>query len=171
MDNLIHGFKIISKTALDEMQAEGIFAQHCATGLEVYHIHNEDNENLCAFAFMTPPEDSSGVAHILEHSVLCGSKNYPLKDPFLILSKQSVKTFLNAMTFPDKTVYPASSILEKDYFNLMSVYGDAVFFRCSSDKRLTKKDIGLKLTKEERRIFPASYSMRCAAPILILTPA
>ena len=128
MDNLIHGFKIISKTALDEMQAEGIFAQHCATGLEVYHIHNEDNENLFAFAFMTPPEDSSGVAHILEHSVLCGSKNYPLKDPFLILSKQSVKTFLNAMTFPDKTVYPASSILEKDYFNLMSVYGDAVFF-------------------------------------------
>ena len=128
MDNLIHGFKIISKTALDEMQAEGIFAQHCKTGLEVYHIHNDDNENLCAFAFMTPPEDSSGVAHILEHSVLCGSKNYPLKDPFLILSKQSVKTFLNAMTFPDKTVYPASSILEKDYFNLMSVYGDAVFF-------------------------------------------
>ena len=128
MDNLIHGFKIISKTALDEMQAEGIFAQHCATGLEVYHIHNEDNENLFAFAFMTPPENSSGVAHSLEHSVLCGSKNYPLKDPFLILSKQSVKTFLNAMTFPDKTVYPASSILEKDYFNLMSVYGDAVFF-------------------------------------------
>ena len=128
MDNLTHGFKIISKTALDEMQAEGVFARHCATGLEVYHIHNDDNENLFAFAFMTAPENGSGVAHILEHSVLCGSKNYPLKDPFLILYKQSVKTFLNAMTFPDKTVYPASSILEKDYFNLMSVYGDAVFF-------------------------------------------
>ena len=75
MDNLIHGFKIISKTALDEMQAEGILAQHCETGLEVYHIHNDDSENLFAFAFMTPPENSSGVAHILEHSVLCGSKN------------------------------------------------------------------------------------------------
>ena len=147
MDNLIHGFKIISKTALDEMQAEGILAQHCETGLEVYHIHNDDSENLFAFAFMTPPENSSGVAHILEHSVLCGSKNYPLKDPFLILSKQSVKTFLNAMTFPDKTVYPASSILEKDYFNLMSVYGDAVFFPLL--KRETFEQEGHRLERDE----------------------
>ena len=147
MDNLTHGFKIISKTALDEMQAEGIFARHCATGLEVYHIHNDDNENLFAFAFMTAPENGSGVAHILEHSVLCGSKNYPLKDPFLILSKQSVKTFLNAMTFPDKTVYPASSILEKDYFNLMSVYGDAVFFPLL--KRETFEQEGHRLELDE----------------------
>ncbi|UTC58282.1 peptidase M16 [Treponema sp. OMZ 305] len=147
MDNLIHGFKIISKTALDEMQAEGVFARHCATGLEVYHIHNDDNENLFAFAFMTAPENGSGVAHILEHSVLCGSKNYPLKDPFLILSKQSVKTFLNAMTFPDKTVYPASSILEKDYFNLMSVYGDAVFFPLL--KRETFEQEGHRLELDE----------------------
>ncbi|MGI5075241.1 peptidase M16 [Treponema vincentii] len=147
MDNLTHGFKIISKTVLDEMQAEGIFARHCATGLEVYHIHNDDNENLFAFAFMTAPENGSGVAHILEHSVLCGSKNYPLKDPFLILSKQSVKTFLNAMTFPDKTVYPASSILEKDYFNLMSVYGDAVFFPLL--KRETFEQEGHRLELDE----------------------
>ena len=147
MDNLTHGFKIISKTALDEMQAEGIFARHCATGLEVYHIHNDDNENLFAFAFMTAPENGSGVAHILEHSVLCGSKNYPLEDPFLILSKQSVKTFLNAMTFPDKTVYPASSILEKDYFNLMSVYGDAVFFPLL--KRETFEQEGHRLELDE----------------------
>lgn len=147
MDNLIHGFNIISKTALDEMQAEGVFARHCATGLEVYHIHNDDNENLFAFAFMTAPKNGSGVAHILEHSVLCGSKNYPLKDPFLILSKQSVKTFLNAMTFPDKTVYPASSILEKDYFNLMSVYGDAVFFPLL--KRETFEQEGHRLELDE----------------------
>ena len=130
------------------MQAEGILAQHCETGLEVYHIHNDDSENLFAFAFMTPPENSSGVAHILEHSVLCGSKNYPLKDPFLILSKQSVKTFLNAMTFPDKTVYPASSILEKDYFNLMSVYGDAVFFPLL--KRETFEQEGHRLERDEK---------------------
>ena len=97
---------------------------------------------------MTPPENSSGVAHILEHSVLCGSKNYPLKDPFLILSKQSVKTFLNAMTFPDKTVYPASSILEKDYFNLMSVYGDAVFFPLL--KRETFEQEGHRLERDEK---------------------
>ena len=124
----LHGFEILEIRDLPELKAQGIFARHLVTGLEVYHIFNDDEENLFAYAFMTPPEDSTGVAHILEHSVLCGSKNYPLKDPFLVLAKQSVKTFLNAMTFPDKTVYPASSMVEADYFNLMSVYGDAVFF-------------------------------------------
>ncbi|MGP1455025.1 MAG: insulinase family protein [Treponema sp.] len=128
MDTLVHGFTIVSKTPLPEMNAIGIYARHERTGLELYHILNDDEENLFAFAFMTPPANSSGVAHIIEHSVLCGSKNYPIKDPFLTLAKQSVKTFLNAMTFPDKTVYPASSIIEADYFNVMSVYGDAVFF-------------------------------------------
>lgn len=124
----IHGFEILEIGEVTELKATGIFARHEATGLELYHLLNDDEENLFAYAFMTPPEDSTGVAHILEHSVLCGSKNYPLKDPFLVLAKQSVKTFLNAMTFPDKTVYPASSMVEADYFNLMSVYGDAVFF-------------------------------------------
>lgn len=124
----VHGFKIESVENLGELKATGIFARHEKTGLEVFHILNDDEENLFAYAFMTPPEDSTGVAHIIEHSVLCGSERYPLKDPFLVLAKQSVKTFLNAMTFPDKTVYPASSMVEADYFNLMSVYGDAVFF-------------------------------------------
>ena len=124
----LHGFEIIGISDLPEMNATGIYARHELTGLEVYHILDDDEENLFAYAFMTPPEDSTGVAHILEHSVLCGSEHYPLKDPFLVLAKQSVKTFLNAMTFPDKTVYPASSMVEADYFNLMSVYGDAVFF-------------------------------------------
>ncbi|HPX47914.1 MAG TPA: insulinase family protein, partial [Treponemataceae bacterium] len=124
----LHGFEIIESRALPEINAVGVFARHEATGLEVFHLVNSDEENLFAYAFLTPPSDSTGVAHILEHSVLCGSKNYPLKDPFIVLAKQSVKTFLNAMTFPDKTVYPASSMVEADYFNLMSVYGDAVFF-------------------------------------------
>lgn len=126
--DMIGGFRVESVTELDEYKGEGLFIRHLATGLEVFHIFNDDDENLFSYAFMTPPVDSTGVAHILEHSVLCGSKNYPLKDPFLVLAKQSVKTFLNAMTFPDKTVYPASSMVEADYFNLMSVYGDAVFF-------------------------------------------
>ena len=124
----VHGFEIISVEDLGELKATGVYARHLATGLEAFHILNDDEENLFAYAFMTPPSDSTGVAHILEHSVLCGSESYPLKDPFLVLVKQSVKTFLNAMTFPDKTVYPASSMVEADYFNLMSVYGDAVFF-------------------------------------------
>ncbi len=124
----IHGFDIVSLEDFEELRGVGVFARHRVTGLELFHIVNDDEENLFAYAFATPPADSTGVAHIIEHSVLCGSRNYPLKDPFLVLAKQSVKTFLNAMTFPDKTVYPASSMVEADYFNLMSVYGDAVFF-------------------------------------------
>ncbi len=126
--DMIGGFRVESVTDLEEYKGEGVFVRHLATGLEAFHVFNDDEENLFAYAFMTPPSDSTGVAHILEHSVLCGSRNYPLKDPFLVLAKQSVKTFLNAMTFPDKTVYPASSMVEADYFNLMRVYGDAVFF-------------------------------------------
>ncbi len=131
---LMHGFEILDISEIPEMKGTGVFARHIATGLEVFHIVTDDEENLFAYAFMTPPEDSTGVAHILEHSVLCGSEQYPLKDPFLVLAKQSVKTFLNAMTFPDKTVYPASSMVRKDYFNLMSVYGDAVFFPLLDEK-------------------------------------
>ena len=121
-------FEVLTVEPLPELSAQGIWLRHKTLGMEIYHILNHDEENLFAFAFKTPPKDSTGVAHILEHSVLCGSKNYPLKDPFIRMVNQSVKTFLNAMTFSDKTVYPASSISRTDYFNLMGVYGDAVFF-------------------------------------------
>ncbi|MCL2600093.1 MAG: insulinase family protein [Treponema sp.] len=121
------GFSVIDVVDLAEMQATGIWAKHDKCGAEVFHVLNDDSENLFAFAFATASEDNTGVAHILEHSVLCGSENYPLKDAFLILAQGSLQTFLNAMTYPDKTVYPASSVNEHDYFNLMSVYGDAVF--------------------------------------------
>ncbi len=106
----------------------GVRCRHLATGLEAFHLACDDPENLFAFAFRTPPPDDSGVAHILEHSVLCGSRRFPVKDPFVVLLKASLQTFLNAFTFPDKTVYPAASQLEKDFFNLLAVYGDAVFF-------------------------------------------
>ncbi|MDR2494549.1 MAG: insulinase family protein [Spirochaetaceae bacterium] len=121
------GFEILETPLLEELGATGIWARHQNTGLEVFHVLNDDEENLFAFAFATIPEDSAGAAHILEHSVLCGSENYPLKDTFLILEQGSLQTYLNAWTFPDKTVYPASSTNERDYFNLMGVYGDAVF--------------------------------------------
>ncbi|MCL2070199.1 MAG: insulinase family protein, partial [Treponema sp.] len=121
------GFEILDIKELAEFEALGIWARHQKTAAEVFHVLNDDKENLFSFAFATAPEDSSGVAHILEHSVLCGSENYPLKDAFLILAQGSLQTFLNAWTFPDKTLYPASSVSEQDYFNLMSVYGDAVF--------------------------------------------
>jgi Zn-dependent M16 (insulinase) family peptidase len=121
------GFEILEIKELEELEASGIWARHQKSGAQVFHIYNDDNENLFGFAFATAPEDSTGAPHILEHSVLCGSENYPLKDAFLVLAQGSLQTFLNAWTFPDKTLYPASSVNEHDYFNLMGVYGDAVF--------------------------------------------
>jgi Zn-dependent M16 (insulinase) family peptidase len=124
---LENGFEILEVVRLAELESAGIWARHRKSGAEVFHVLNEDKENLFAFAFVTAPEDSAGVGHILEHSVFCGSEGYPLKDAFLVLAQGSLQTFLNAWTFPDKTLYPASSVNERDYFNLMAVYGDAVF--------------------------------------------
>ena len=124
---LSSGFVILDVVELEELQAAGIWARHEKSGAEVFHVLNDDSENLFSFAFATFPQDDTGAAHILEHSVLCGSERYPLKDAFIVLVQGSLQTFLNAMTFPDKTVYPASSTNEHDYFNLMSVYGSAVF--------------------------------------------
>lgn len=122
------GFELITNRQMREYSARALHYRHLKTGCEVYHLWNEDAENLFAFAFRTPPQDDTGAAHILEHSVLCGSRRFPLKDPFVVLLKSSLQTFLNAFTFPDKTVYPASSMVEKDFFNIMRVAGDAVFF-------------------------------------------
>ena len=121
------GFEIIDIRELAELNALGIWARHKKSHAEVYHVYNDDSENLFTFAFATPPLDSTGAAHILEHIVLCGSESYPLKDAFLVLAQGSLQTYLNAWTSSDKTIYPASSVNEQDYFNLMSVYGDAVF--------------------------------------------
>jgi len=121
------GFVILDIVDLEELNAEGIWAKHEKCGVEVFHVLNDDSENLFSFAFATSPNDNTGAPHILEHSVLCGSRRYPLKDAFIVLAQGSLQTFLNAITFPDKTVYPASSTNEHDYFNLMSVYGSAVF--------------------------------------------
>jgi len=124
---LDNGFVILDIVDLEELKAVGIWARHEKCGTEVFHVLNDDIENLFSFSFATFPQDNTGVAHIIEHSVLCGSERYPLKDAFIVLAQGSLQTYLNAWTFPDKTVYPASSVNEHDYFNLMSVYGDAVF--------------------------------------------
>jgi Zn-dependent M16 (insulinase) family peptidase len=120
------GFEIIDVVDLEELQAAGIWARH-KSGAQVFHILNDDSENLFSFAFATAVDNSTGVAHILEHSVLCGSERYPCKDAFPLLEQGSLQTYLNAWTFSDKTVYPSSSVNKQDYFNLMAVYGDAVF--------------------------------------------
>ncbi|GMO33915.1 MAG: insulinase family protein [Termitinemataceae bacterium] len=126
-DVLDSNFRILEVHPMPEIKACGIYAIHEKTKCEVFHVLNDDEENLFAFTFATAPEDSTGVAHIIEHSVLCGSENYPLKDAFTVLCQGSLQTYLNAWTFPDKTVYPASSVHPVDYFNLMAVYGDCVF--------------------------------------------
>lgn len=122
------GFDLISETEVPDCSSIGVYLRHRKTGLEVFHLLNDDEENLFAFAFRTPIKDSTGAAHITEHSVFCGSEKFPLKEPFTNMMNQSVNTFLNALTYSDKTVYPASSTVKADYFNLMDVYGDAVFF-------------------------------------------
>jgi presequence protease len=122
------GFTVLDVIDLEELNSLGIWAKHEKCGVEVFHVLNDDSENLFSFAFTTAPHDDTGAPHILEHSVLCGSERYPLKDAFVVLLQSSLQTFLNAMTYPDKTIYPASSANEHDYFNLMSVYGSSVFF-------------------------------------------
>ena len=121
-------FVLLSIDELPDYKARGVYLRHKTTGLEVYHIIKEDKENLFAWAFRTLDNTSRGVAHIMEHSVLCGSEKYPLKEPFITLASTSLNTFLNALTYPDKTVYPGASVVRADYYNMMDVYGDAVFF-------------------------------------------
>src|SRR5208337_1271868 len=121
-------YEILSEKDLPEYRCRGTLIRHKGTGCELYRLEAEDEENVFAFAFRTRPRDGSGVAHIVEHSVLCGSERFPVKDSFLVMARRSLATFMNAFTYPDKTVYPAASAVEADYFNLMDVYGDAVFF-------------------------------------------
>ncbi|MGI9256196.1 MAG: insulinase family protein [Salinispira sp.] len=125
---IIGRFRVKSVDNLDEYKSRGILFVEELSGAEIYHVDNTDDENLFSFNFTTLPANSTGVAHILEHTVLCGSERYPVRDPFFMLYKGSMQTFLNAMTFPDKTIYPAASPVRKDLFNLMSIYADAVFF-------------------------------------------
>lgn len=129
-----HGFTLIRQTRLTEVSGTVGLWRHDATGAELLSICNGDENKCFGVAFRTPPQDSTGVAHILEHSVLCGSEKYPVKEPFAELLKGSLQTFLNAFTFPDKTCYPVASANLQDFYNLADVYLDAVFFpRISED--------------------------------------
>ncbi|MBI9107499.1 MAG: insulinase family protein [Spirochaetales bacterium] len=128
INDRLHGFVVTGIEEISEYRGIGLRLTHEITGLDLYHLHNDDKENFFSFVFKTPSDDNTGVAHILEHCVLAGSKKYPVKDPFLSMMNGSMNTFMNAMTYPDKTVYPAASMVKKDYLNLMSVYADAVFF-------------------------------------------
>ncbi len=123
----VNGFILQSVDVLDDYHGYGYHYHHRITGMEVYHISNDDPENFFSFIFRTPVQDDCGTPHIIEHSVLAGSGKYPLKDPFMSLLKGSAQTFMNAMTYPDFTAYPAASIVKQDFMNLFTVYADAVF--------------------------------------------
>lgn len=124
----INAYELIQQENLSDLKSEGYLLRHKKSGAKVVLLENEDENKVFYVGFRTPVDDSTGVPHILEHSVLCGSKNFQVKDPFVELVKGSLNTFLNAMTYPDKTMYPVASCNDKDFQNLMHVYMDAVFY-------------------------------------------
>ena len=122
-----YGFKLIDKKEVKELDSTLYEFLHEVSGARLVYLENDDTNKCFSIGFRTLPEDSTGICHIIEHSVLCGSKKYPVKEPFVNLLKGSMASFLNAMTASDCTIYPVASPNEKDFNNLMSVYLDAVF--------------------------------------------
>lgn len=122
----LQAYTVIEKQTIGDLNSVGYLLRHNKTGARVALLSNDDENKVFYIGFRTPPKDSTGVAHIVEHTVLCGSDKFPVKDPFIELAKGSLNTFLNAMTYPDKTVYPVASCNDKDFQNLMDVYLDAV---------------------------------------------
>lgn len=122
-----HGFKFLKEEDINEIKSKALMFEHIKSGAKLIHLDNDEDNKVFSISFRTPPKDSTGVFHILEHSVLCGSSKYPVKEPFVELLKGSLNTFLNAFTFSDKTMYPVASKNDKDFLNLIGVYMDAVF--------------------------------------------
>ena len=135
-------YEVIEEREIAELRSKACLCRHKKTGARVILMENEDKNKVFYIGFRTTPKESTGVSHILEHSVLCGSKHFPVKDPFIELAKGSLNTFLNAMTYPDKTVYPVASCNDKDFQNLMHVYLDAVFYPNIFEHDLTFKQEG-----------------------------
>ena len=125
---MTHGFELLREETVTELNAKAYLYRHRKTGAELLSVVNDDENKSFSIAFATPPEDSTGLPHIMEHSVLCGSRKYPVKEPFVELLKSSLASFVNASTYPDKTIYPLASTNLQDYYNLLDVYLDAVFY-------------------------------------------
>jgi presequence protease len=139
MTTTTHGFELLRDETIPELNARARIWSHIKTGAQLLSLENEDENKVFGITFRTPPADSTGLPHILEHVVLAGSKKYPLKDPFFELVKGSLATFINAMTFPDKTAYPAASTNLQDFYNLLDVYVDAVFHPLLSPEKLAQE--------------------------------
>ena len=145
----VTAYEILEDKNIAELNTRALLLRHKKTGARVALMQNEDENKVFYIGFRTPPKESTGVMHILEHSVLCGSKEFPVKDPFIELAKGSLNTFLNAMTYPDKTVYPVASCNDKDFQNLMHVYLDAVFYPNIYNTNMTFRQEGWHYEMED----------------------
>ncbi len=145
----IHGYVVKRVENLKELDSVLIQLEHEVTGAKHIHIKNKDKENTFAVLFRTVPEDSTGVAHILEHTVLCGSRKFNVKDPFFSMLKRGLSTFMNAFTSSDWTMYPFSTQNLKDYYNLADVYLDATFFPKLDELSFKQEGHRLELVKTE----------------------
>lgn len=126
--NSLHGFELVREERIAELDTQAKLYRHVKTGAQLLSLENKDENKVFGIGFFTPPQSSNGLTHILEHSVLCASRKYPVKEPFVELAKSSLNTFLNAMTFSDSTWYPVASTNLRDLYNLIDVYLDCVFF-------------------------------------------
>ncbi len=151
--SITHGFQIQRKQFIKELKTNARLYQHKKTGAQLLSLSNDDENKVFGITFRTPPPDSTGVAHILEHSVLCGSRKYPVKEPFVELLKGSLQTFLNAMTYPDRTCYPVASQNIQDFYNLIDVYLDAVFYPRLTPFVFHQEGWHLELQHPEKKIF------------------
>ncbi len=142
----MHGFLVERVEALPRMRASVVQCRHDQSGARLLHVRTDDPDNLMAITFRTPPPDNTGLPHILEHTVLCGSEKYPLKDPFVELLRVSLATFLNAFTYLDRTAYPCSSMVERDFYHLADVYCDAVFHPRITEAHFRQEGHHLDLT-------------------------
>ena len=147
----IANYTLVKEEYIEELNGTASLLQHDRTKARVLVVQNDDTNKVFTIGFRTPPSDDTGVPHVIEHSVLCGSEKFPAKDPFVELAKGSLNTFLNAMTYPDKTVYPVASVNDKDFHNLMDVYLDAVFHPniYTNDKILKQEGWHYHLEREE----------------------
>lgn len=144
----ISGYRIVRAVKLEEIQAFYYELEDTETGARHIHISREDSENTFGVILKTIPSDSTGVAHILEHTVLCGSKKFPVRDPFFSMLKRSLSTFMNALTASDWTMYPFSTQNRKDFYNLMDVYLDAVFFPHLEELSFKQEGIRLEISED-----------------------
>ncbi|HBI97132.1 MAG: hypothetical protein US83_C0007G0032 [Candidatus Falkowbacteria bacterium GW2011_GWC2_38_22] len=154
----VHGWKIKQVKYLSDLKLEFVELAHIATGAKYVHIDRADSENVFCVAFKTIPEDSSGIAHILEHTVLTGSRNYPVRDPFFSMIRRSLNTFMNAFTGNDWTAYPFATENKKDFYNLMSVYLDAAFYPTLSELNFKQEGIRLELEGGELKYKGVVYN-------------